>query len=57
MTYCYITRLKIPAIGTVVIVMVFNATYNTISVISWRSVLLVEETVVPGENDLPAASH
>ena len=24
--------------------MVFNATYNNISVISWRSVLLVEET-------------
>jgi energy-converting hydrogenase Eha subunit E len=28
-------------------VMVFNATFNNISVISWRSVLLVEET---GEN-------
>jgi hypothetical protein len=25
--------------------MVFNATLNNISVISWRSVLLVEETV------------
>jgi len=24
--------------------MMFNATFNTISVISWRSVLLVEET-------------
>jgi hypothetical protein len=24
--------------------MVFNATFNTISVVSWRSVLLVEET-------------
>jgi hypothetical protein len=34
--------------------MVFNATLNTISVISWRSVLLVEET---GENHWPAASH
>jgi hypothetical protein len=30
--------------------MVFNATFNNISVILWRSVLLVEETVVPGEN-------
>ena len=30
--------------------MVFNATFNNISVISGRSVLLVEETVVPGEN-------
>jgi hypothetical protein len=30
--------------------MVFNATFNNISVISWRSVLLVEETGVPREN-------
>jgi hypothetical protein len=30
--------------------MVFNATFNNISVISWRSVLLVEETGVSGEN-------
>jgi hypothetical protein len=37
--------------------MVFNATFNNISVISWRSVLLVEETGVPGENHLPVASH
>ena len=29
---------------------VFNATFNNISVISWWSVLLVEETRVPGEN-------
>jgi hypothetical protein len=29
---------------------VFNATYNTISVILWQSVLLVEEIRVPGEN-------
>jgi hypothetical protein len=27
--------------------MVFNATFNIISVISWRSVLLVEKTGVP----------
>jgi len=34
--------------------MVFNATFNKISVISWRSVLLVEKTGVPGETtDLP----
>jgi hypothetical protein len=38
-------------------VMVFNATFNNISVIPWRSVLLVVETVVPGENHQPAASH
>jgi hypothetical protein len=33
--------------GVRVRVMVFNA--NNISVISWRSVLLMEETGVPGE--------
>jgi hypothetical protein len=34
--------------------LVFNATFNNISVISWWLVLLVEETVVPGENHQPA---
>jgi hypothetical protein len=38
-------------------VMVFNATFNNILVTSWRSVLLVEEIGVPGENHQPAASH
>jgi hypothetical protein len=33
--------------------MVFNVTFNNISVISWRSVLLMEETGVPGENHRP----
>jgi len=28
-------------------VLVFKATFNNISVISWRSILLVEETGVP----------
>jgi len=37
--------------------MVFNATFNNISAISWWSVLLVEETGVPGENHRPAACH
>jgi len=37
--------------------MVFNATFNNISVISWRSVLLVEKTGVPGENYRPILSH
>jgi len=37
--------------------MVFNATFNNISVISWWLVLLVEETGVPGENHRPVASH
>ena len=31
-------------------VIVFNATFNNISVILWWSVLSVEETEVPGEN-------
>jgi hypothetical protein len=38
-------------------IMVFNATFNNISAISWRSVLLVEETGVPGENHRPVASY
>ena len=33
-----------------VCLMVFNTTFNNISVISWRSVLLVEETRGPGEH-------
>jgi hypothetical protein len=33
--------------------MVFNTTFNNISVILWQSVLLVEETGVPGENNQP----
>ena len=37
--------------------MVFNSTFNNISVISWQSVLLVEETGVPRENHRPATSH
>jgi hypothetical protein len=38
-------------------VMVFNATFNDISVISWLSVLLVDETGVSRENHRSAASH
>jgi hypothetical protein len=37
--------------------MVFNATFNNISVISLWSVLLVEETGLPGENHRPVTSH
>ena len=37
--------------------MVFNATFNKISVILWQSVLLVEETGGPRENQRPVASH
>ena len=37
--------------------MVFNATFNNISFISGQSVLLAEETGVPGENHKPVVSH
>ena len=37
--------------------MVLTATFINISVISWRSVLLVEESRVPGENHRPVANH
>jgi hypothetical protein len=37
--------------------MVFNATFNNISVISWLSVLLVEETGVSGENHRQVTTH
>jgi len=34
-----------------------NATFNNISVLSWRSVLVVEETGVPIENHRQNLSH
>ena len=37
--------------------MVFNATFNNMSVISWCSFLLVNEIRVPGENHRPVASY
>jgi hypothetical protein len=37
--------------------MVYYTTFNNISVISWQSVLLEEETGVPGEKKRPVASH
>ena len=37
--------------------MVFSATFNNISVISWQSVLLAEKTGGPRENHRPVASH
>ena len=40
-----------------VCLVVFNATFNNISVISRRSVLLVKETGGPGKNHRPVASH
>ena len=38
-------------------VMVFNTTFSKIPVTSWRSVLLVKETGVPGEDHRPYVSH
>ena len=38
-------------------VMVFNGTFNKISVISWRSILLMEETGERRENHRPVTSH
>jgi hypothetical protein len=43
--------------GYEVRVMVFNVNFSNTSIISWRSVLLMEETGVPGENHRPVASH
>jgi hypothetical protein len=40
-----------------VCLMVFNATFNNISVTSWRLVLLVEETEGPRENHRAVAGH
>jgi uncharacterized DUF497 family protein len=36
-------------------IMVFSTTFNNISVLSWRSVLLVEQTGLPGEDHRPVA--
>ena len=40
-----------------VCLMELNATINNISAISWQSILLVEETGVPGEINRPVANH
>ena len=40
-----------------VTVMVFNTTFNNISVISWGSILLVEETGIQEENHRPVSNH
>ena len=34
-----------------------NTTFNNILALSWRSVLLMEETEAPGENHRHATSH
>ena len=50
-----IAKIAMPEQG--VIVMVFNATLNNISVILLWLVLLAEETRIPGVNHRSAASH
>jgi hypothetical protein len=39
------------------LILVFNTTFNNISAISWRPVLVVEEAGVPGEIHRPWASN
>ena len=53
--YIYLYSQSSP-LGLVCLI-VFNATFNNISVISWRSVWLVEETGGPGENHRTVVSH
>jgi len=50
-------KLKSKCIVILRLGMMFNATFNTISAMSRRSVLLVEETEVTGENHRSAVSH
>jgi hypothetical protein len=55
MYYCFFRHILKDHRGRIVVGMVFNATFNTILVISVRSVLLVEETGVSVQKttDLP----
>ena len=50
----FLTPLELLMNSSLIWFMVIKTTFNTISVISWRSVLLVEEI---GENQRPVASH
>ena len=53
--YIYLYSQSSP-LGLVCLI-VFNVTFNNISAISWWSVLLVEETGGPGENNRTVVSH
>ena len=51
--YCYLggkVKLLLPSYFLMIDFWCFNATFNNISAISWRPVLVVEEAGVPGEN-------
>jgi hypothetical protein len=52
--FCRFLFVLILLVCLFVCLIVLNATFNNISIISWRLVLLVEET---GENHRPVASH
>jgi hypothetical protein len=53
-----LTRVKSTKLFVLLVcLLVFDATFNNSSVISWRSVVLVEETGGPGENHRSVASH
>ena len=54
---CFYSFIGTFILANMVMVVVFSATFNNISAITWRSVLLVDETVVPGENHQSVASH
>ena len=57
MGYMKIAQLKIVEMFGILIFAMFNATFNNISVISWRSVLSVKEIGVLEENHQPVTSH
>jgi hypothetical protein len=51
-----VSQNKLTWFGWLVYGVSLNATFNNISVISWRSVFLVEETGAPRENHRPVAT-
>ena len=55
--FLFLITKKKPTLKWRVRFIVFNVTFNNMAVISWRSILLVEETGVPGENHRPVVSH
>jgi hypothetical protein len=53
----YLRCQNLAVLYVVCCLMVFNATFNNILVVSWWSVLLVKKTGGPGETHRPVASH
>jgi hypothetical protein len=52
-----LSRVEYCSVAYMVMAVMFNTTFNIISVISLWSVLLVDQTWVPGETHRPVASH